>query len=303
MLNQPIKPMLLQPLPPSGIKEGWKSSIKWDGFRISIHYDHGNVRAYTRHGTEVTERFPELQKISLSAKTAILDGECIAFDLTQATDQTPKIWWDDAMARFHTKKASAIKQISKSLKAHFPIWDVLWVNGQSVMSKTFTERREILQTILPPSDTISITPLYDDGTQLFLNIKQQGLEGIVQYNSDASYYLDSRPLDVITKIKAYQFAICDVVSIRKNRFGWGLQMNDKYVGLLEFPPQRALIQQFHSIKKNLVRSETKDWIYLEPLISCRIKFQCFTKNGNLRSPTLVEFFPTSSVSKEHVLAN
>lgn len=61
-----LKPMLLQPLVPGEIKKDWKSSIKWDGFRILIHYDNGRVRAYTRHGTEVTERFPELQEKVIS---------------------------------------------------------------------------------------------------------------------------------------------------------------------------------------------------------------------------------------------
>ncbi|MEN1990753.1 hypothetical protein [Paenibacillus hubeiensis] len=86
-----------------------------------IHYDNGSVREYTRHGTEVTECFPELQEIKLSVKTDILDGKCIAFDVTQPTDQPPKIWWDDAMTRFHTKKSIAVKSIWKTLKAHFPI--------------------------------------------------------------------------------------------------------------------------------------------------------------------------------------
>ncbi|WP_143812683.1 hypothetical protein [Paenibacillus taichungensis] len=77
--------------------------------------------------------------------------------------------------------------------------------------------------------------------KLFINIKQQGLEGIIQYNSYA-------PDNVITKVKAYQYAICKIVSIRKEKFGLGLQLNDKYVGLLEYPPQKNLIQQFHPIK-------------------------------------------------------
>ncbi|WP_420831148.1 hypothetical protein [Paenibacillus artemisiicola] len=57
--------MLLQPIQPSEIKKGWKSSLKWDGFRIIIHYDHGSIRVFSRHGTEVTDRFPELQHIKL----------------------------------------------------------------------------------------------------------------------------------------------------------------------------------------------------------------------------------------------
>ncbi|WP_420831149.1 hypothetical protein [Paenibacillus artemisiicola] len=60
--------------------------------------------------------------------------------------------------RFNTKKTAAVKQISKTLKAHFPVWDVLWVNGQSVMNRTFLERREILQSIVPASVVFSVTP-------------------------------------------------------------------------------------------------------------------------------------------------
>ncbi|MGN7308779.1 ATP-dependent DNA ligase [Bacillus subtilis] len=111
MLNQLIKPMLLYPLQPDQIKSWKYNSLKWDGFRILIHYENGKVRAFSRHGTEVTLRFPELLNIKLSVKSAILDGECIAFDLTQPKDQPPKYWWDDAMVRFNTKTESGVKRI------------------------------------------------------------------------------------------------------------------------------------------------------------------------------------------------
>ncbi|WP_077997768.1 ATP-dependent DNA ligase [Paenibacillus larvae] len=120
MLNQPLKPMLLHPLQPNQIKKNWKSSLKWDGFRSLIHYDNGKVRAFTRQGTDITSRFPELTKIRLPVKTAILDGECIVFDLTQPKDQPQKYWWDDAMTRFNTKNEAAVKRIASTLRAHFP---------------------------------------------------------------------------------------------------------------------------------------------------------------------------------------
>ncbi|MET1170601.1 hypothetical protein [Paenibacillus amylolyticus] len=47
MLNQPLKPMLLQPMSPDEIKTDWKASIKWNGFIIIIHYDHGKIQVYT----------------------------------------------------------------------------------------------------------------------------------------------------------------------------------------------------------------------------------------------------------------
>lgn len=290
MLNQPIQPMLLQPLKPTEIKSGWLTSLKWDGFRILIHYDHGNVRAFTRHGTEVTDRFPELRDIKLNVKSAILDGECIAFDLSQPQGNPPKIWWDDAMTRFNTKKASSVKLIAQTLKAHFPVWDILQVDGESLLSKSFIQRREILSMVVQASAVISVTPLYDEGDSLFSRTKELGFEGIVQYNPKGRYYLDKRPKDVIVKIKAYQSVICQISSIRiKGDFGWGLNMNGVYVGVLEFPPDSESKQKLYKLSKQLTRSKNKDWLFLEPVINCKIKFQCYTKDGKLRSPKFEGF--------------
>jgi ATP-dependent DNA ligase len=295
MLNQPLKPMLLQPLQPTQIKKDWKSSLKWDGFRILIHYDHGAVRAFTRHGTEVTLRFPELANIKLPVKTAILDGECIAFDLTQPKDQPPKLWWDDAMARFNTKKESAVRQIATTLRAHFPLWDILFLDGKSMLKMGFMQRREALTAVVNPSETLSITPLYDDGETLFLKAKELGLEGICQYNPNAHMILDARSKNVV-KVKAYQYVLCQVASVRlKGGFGWGLSINGSYVGVMEFPPSSDVIREFNQMSKQLIRGEKKGWRFLDPVISCKVKFQCFTKDGKLRSPKFEEFCTPISV--------
>lgn len=295
MLNQFISPMLLQPVTPEHIKKDWMSSLKWDGFRIIIHYDHGKVRAFTRHGTEVTMRFPELSQIQLPVKSAILDGECICFDLNQQQDtpqsplNPPKIWWDDAMTRFNTKKESAVKLISQTLKAHFPLWDILFLDNMSLLKKSFMERRSILSSIVQASEVLSVTPLFEDGESLFAKAQELGLEGIVQYRPTAQYYLDKRPNDVIVKIKNYQYVDCQICSIRKGEFGWGLMINGSYVGVLEFPPVEAVRREFYSLSKKLNRSENDKWIHLDPVVTCRVKFQCFTKEGKLRSPTFVQF--------------
>lgn len=289
MLNQSIKPMLLHPLQPNQIKKWNTNSLKWDGFRSLIHYDYGKVRAFTRHGTEITSRFPELAYIKLPIKTAILDGECIVFDLTQPTDQPPKYWWDDAMTRFNTKKESAVKQIATKLKAHFPLWDILYLNGTPMLKKSFMERRETLSSVVKASETLSVTPLYEDGKKLFLKAKELGLEGIVQYSPEASIQLGTRSKNMV-KVKAYQYVICQIASTRlKGGFGWGLTINGRYAGVLEFPPNSDVIRAFNHISKQLIRTENKGWRYLDPIISCKVKFQCFTKDGKLRSPKFEEF--------------
>ncbi|QQZ64584.1 DNA ligase (plasmid) [Paenibacillus sonchi] len=290
MLNQPIKPMLLYPLTPDQMKNWSYNSLKWDGFRTLIHYENGKARAFTRHGTEITSRFPELLNIKLPVKSAILDGECIAFDLTQSAEQPPKYWWDDAMKRFNTKTEAAVKRISARFRAHFPLWDLLWLDGISLVNKSFKERREILASVVTPSETLSITPIYKDGRELFQKAKALGLEGVCQYNPDAPMVLNGRSEHHVVKVKAYQYVTCQIVSIRKQgKFGWGLSINGNYAGLLEFPPSSDAIRKLNQITKQLTRGEGKGWVYLEPLISCNIKFQCFTKNGKLRSPKFEGF--------------
>ncbi|WP_426452800.1 DNA ligase [Paenibacillus sp. S-38] len=289
MLNQPLKPMLLQPS--HTLKPDWPASLKWDGFRAIIHYNEGRTRAFTREGNEITASFfPELSQLKLNCRSAILDGECICFDLlNQTPGQPPKAWWDDAMARFHTKKEAAVKKAAQTMRAHFPVWDILFLDGVPLLKKTFLERREHLKNIVGPGDIVSVTPLYEDGEQLFARAKELGLEGVVQYRPDSSYSLDARPKNVWEKVKAYQYATVQVSSMKRSEFGWGLSIGGKYVGVLEFPPPAAERKAFIKIAKQITRGENKDWIFVDPVISCTVKFQCFTKDGKLRSPKFEAF--------------
>ncbi|WP_169088585.1 hypothetical protein [Paenibacillus sp. PL91] len=176
------------------------------------------------------------------------------------------------MIRFNTKKESAVKQIATTLKAHFPLWDILYLNGDSMLNKGFMERREALSAIIQSSETLSVTPIYEDGQALFLKAKELGLEGICQYNPEAPMLLDTRSKDVV-KVKAYQYINCQIASVRlKGGFGWGLSVNNNYVGVMEFPPHSDVIRAFSQISKQLVRGENKDWRFLEPVITCKIKF-------------------------------
>ena len=285
--------MLLQPSAEVKNKPHFRHSLKWDGFRILLHYDNGTTRAFSREGTEVTRSFfPELERIRLPVKSAVLDGECICFDVSNPSNP-PKAWWDDAMARFHMTRKQAVIAGAKSLPAHFPLWDILLVNNEPLLQKSFLERRQILQEVVPNSESLSVTPLFEDGEELFARAKAMGLEGICSYNvrpgAKSLYYLDKRPQDVWFKTKAYQYADCRISGMKKSSFGWSLSIDGRAVGVMEFPPGPAERKAFFSVAKQLVRGESKDWIHLEPLLQVRVKFQCLTKTGMLRSPVFDSF--------------
>jgi bifunctional non-homologous end joining protein LigD len=69
----------IQPVerPPSG--DGWIHEIKHDGFRIMARRDSAGVRLITRHGSDLTSRFPLAAAAvsALSARSFVLDGEAI----------------------------------------------------------------------------------------------------------------------------------------------------------------------------------------------------------------------------------
>jgi hypothetical protein len=125
----------------------------------------------------------------------------------------------------------------------------------------------------------------NDGETLFESVKAAGFEGIVSKRRNSRYVLDHRSKDWL-KYKNYQLEEVAISGIRKNKFGWALQFDDgNYACVCEFVPPEAR-SVFRQISKQLVQSENQNWTYLEPLIRCRVKYQCLIP---LRSLVIIKF--------------
>jgi ATP-dependent DNA ligase len=60
--------------------EDWSYEIKWDGFRALARRDEQGCRLLGRHGTDFTDRFPQLMPaLKKLARGTMLDGEIVAF--------------------------------------------------------------------------------------------------------------------------------------------------------------------------------------------------------------------------------
>ena len=66
--------------PPQG--DDWLHEPKWDGFRFQVIKDGSQVRFYSRHGAEYTDRLPGMVEAfgKLPTQSAILDGELVLID-------------------------------------------------------------------------------------------------------------------------------------------------------------------------------------------------------------------------------
>jgi ATP dependent DNA ligase-like protein len=60
----------------------WLFEVKWDGWRAIVAVDQGRTRVVSRHGKDLTLRFPELAGVGHDLRTdrAVLDGEICALD-------------------------------------------------------------------------------------------------------------------------------------------------------------------------------------------------------------------------------
>ena len=65
---------------------GWAYEIKWDGVRALAYCEPGELRLESRNLIEITTKYPELAELSraLGSRSAILDGEIVAFDVRRA---------------------------------------------------------------------------------------------------------------------------------------------------------------------------------------------------------------------------
>ncbi|MGH3040450.1 MAG: DNA polymerase LigD [Gaiellaceae bacterium] len=285
MLNTPIKPMLLQPATEIPKSNKYIHQLKLDGHRALLHYDRGNIKIFTRNLNEVTYKYPELQDIKLPVTNCILDGELICLD---REEDPPKPCFDSLMVRFQTSNKSKIIELKDKLPVHFSAFDVLYLNEVPQINNPLEERLNSLNSIVTNDPYISICPTFSDGTMLFERVVDLGLEGIVSKHLSKRYTLDSRPKDVFLKIKNYQYEIINISAIRKNKFGWVMFKDNEYKGVLEFVPPTER-KAFKQIFKQLIINEDDNYIYLEPIIKCKVKYQCLSKNGLMRSPSLEKF--------------
>ena len=77
-----VKPMLALAGRLPAESQDWAVEFKWDGVRAVVFVDGGRVRASSRNEKDLTESFPELRAVGefLGSRSAILDGEIVAFD-------------------------------------------------------------------------------------------------------------------------------------------------------------------------------------------------------------------------------
>lgn len=259
----------------------WIYDIKWDGWRILVHKDGDRVEAYTRHGNNVTAKFPELQAVGQSIKenTAIIDCEGVVLRNGISV-------FDDFAYRGRLSNKDKIEQSTLTHPATFIAFDILETD-KTHTNKPLVERKEILSSIIEPSSTLLVTPsIVGNGSNIFQLTKDRGMEGIVGKRINSTYKTNHRSHDWL-KYKHFKIADVVILGYKENPFTMlvGKQLSSgKYKPLanVEFGFKPEEKTAFREIAKQIVTKVERDVTWIEPRLYCKVQYLEKTNTGSLR---------------------
>lgn len=167
------------------VGDAWSYELKWDGMRLVLFIEDGEVRAQTTNLLDATVSFPELQPLagSLSHFTSVvLDGEMVAFD----EDGQPS--FNRMQQRMHVSDPSDAARRAGVVPAMFIAFDLLHLNGEDLFELPFNDRRRLLDQILDEGPAWRISALWEDDPQSLLAVvTERHLEGLVAKRNDSVY--------------------------------------------------------------------------------------------------------------------
>lgn len=184
-LPEHVKPMLALAggLPKSD--KGWAYEFKWDGVRAVVYVDGGRVQALTRNDKSLTSTFPELRDIGLhlGSRSAILDGEIVALDKNNRPS------FSTLAKRLHVTSKTAIEKLAHSTPASFFAFDLLYLEGRSLLTAPYDERRTLLESLKLNGESFTTPPSITNstGADVLKIAAERGLEGIVAKRRAAPY--------------------------------------------------------------------------------------------------------------------
>ncbi|PTR30650.1 ATP-dependent DNA ligase LigD ligase module /ATP-dependent DNA ligase LigD phosphoesterase module /ATP-dependent DNA ligase LigD polymerase module [Rhodococcus sp. OK519] len=168
VLPRGLSPMLATAGTLDGLDpDRWAFEGKWDGIRLIVEFDGATVKLRSRSGNDVTDRYPALQSLeaTLDGHAVVLDGEVVSLDGRGRTS-------------FPALQAGGTPQ--------FWAFDVLYLDGVSLLRKRYDDRRRILDALASATDGLDVPPQLSGSVAEVLE-QSKDLEGVVAKRRDSIY--------------------------------------------------------------------------------------------------------------------
>jgi bifunctional non-homologous end joining protein LigD len=282
---------------------GWAYEFKWDGIRAGVMVEGGRIQIRSRNDLDLTVAFPELRGLgeSLGMTTALLDGEIVVLD----ADGAPSFGL--IQHRLHVDSPRIAARLAMEMPASLMVFDLLHLNGLSLLELAYRDRREILESLGIGGEHWAVSPSFTGrGSDVMRTAQQNGLEGVVSKRATSPYRPGRRSDEWIkTKFVRTQEVVIGGYTAgngaRRDTFGallLGIPGDDGlvYVGKVgtgfSGSERAELIQRLRRIERKtspfkspppLPRSAGIVWT--RPTVVGEVQFGEWTTEGHLRHPS------------------
>lgn len=315
-----VEPMLarLANLPADDSK--WAFEVKWDGVRAIAHRTPERLRLWSRNRNEITVAYPELRglRAALGPHSAILDGEIVALD----ADGRPS--FELLQTRMHLRGDAAVGRRAQSTPITYILFDLLWLDGRSLMDLPFCERRARLAELGLEGEHWRTSPFHIGEGDIFLAAsREQGLEGVVAKRLDSRYAPGRRDaawlkvknagrqeavIGGYTTGKGARAATIGALHLGVHEHSGESEL--RYVGKVGTGFEEAELERLAALLSELERQHSpftgpqpaRGAHFVEPKLVCEVEFGSWTMEGILRHAVykgLRDDKPAAEVVREH----
>lgn len=160
-----IKPMLATLVKESFDDDDWLFEVKWDGYRAIASMQNEEVELDSRNKISFKNKFtPVTEALKNWNLNAVVDGEIIAINEKGVPDFQQLQSWQK------TGKGNLV----------YYVYDLLWMDGYSMMNLPLRKRKEILSKLVPEEGLIRYSDHIEERGKDFYELAlQEGLEGIM----------------------------------------------------------------------------------------------------------------------------
>lgn len=255
---------------------------KLDGIR-ALCYANAALKFYSRNRIDITKDYPEFNvRSAIKAKSAVLDGEIVVLD-------------ESLTPRFHLWQ--------KGKPAVYIVFDILMLNGKSVMDLPLLERKKLLEETVVNGPNIEKIVFTTYGQRLWDEMIKRDMEGVIAKQENSLYYPGKRTKNWL-KIKAFKALEAIIIGYVPGKrvigsIALGIYDNDKlvYIGNVGTGFTDSFLAQLYVQLKKLeialspVQAVVKGIIWVKPIIVCEIKYLEFTPAAIVRAAVFLRLRP------------
>jgi len=299
-----MKAKLVEEPPTTG---DWVYELKFDGIRLIAVKRHGTVSLFSRNQNELSKRFPEIVEAisTLPASECVIDGEVVAVD---------------EVGRSSFQLLQAREMEGRKTPVYFYAFDLLELDGKSLLSVPLETRKEILEKLCEGSGNLIrySGAIGGDARRLLEEVKRRGLEGIIG-KQRKSVYEPGRRSGAWIKVKCVseqEFVVGGYTPPQGSRKYFGAVLVGYYekktlifagkVGTGFTAKSLSMLhKKFQKERRDecpfvdLPSKQNGQWVqnitpsmmrkvrWINPVFVCEIKFAEWTRDGKLRAPVFV----------------